>query len=269
MTAITETPAAVRERPSVVRRVVVVSVVVLAVALLVCGYVLVRAFVVKPANGPDAFRDRPASVSLTVVAGASTVQGTLSADWVSGLYRPGTETVNAGINGHTTEDMLARLDRDVIQLHPDRVIMLIGTNDLRGDVDPALSRAHMSTILDRLAAETEAKVAVMSLQPLGEQIGSEYNDRVRAYNAMLREEASAHGADYLPLFENLVPLLGADAPDFSFPILRTAFDRFLFGRTFNEMSQSHGLRVTVDNVHLNERGAGVAHRLAAQWLEAN
>lgn len=76
-------------------------------------------------------------------------------------------------------------------------------------------------------------------------------------------------ADYLPLFENLVPLLGADAPDFSFPILRTAFDRFLFGRTFNEMSQSHGLRVTVDNVHLNERGAGVAHRLAAQWLEAN
>ncbi len=61
-------------------------------------------------------------------------------------------------------------------------------------------------------------------------------------------------------------MLGTDAPDFSFPIVQTAFDRFLFGKTFNEMSESHGLRVTVDNVHLNERGAAVAGRLAAQWL---
>ncbi|AGZ41031.1 SGNH/GDSL hydrolase family protein [Actinoplanes friuliensis] len=259
----------VRHRRPVLRRVVLGSVTVLAVGLLAFGYMLTKAFLEKPGNGPDAFRDRPASSSLTVVAGASTVQGTISADWVSGLYKPGTETVNAGINGHTTKDMLARLDRDVIELHPDRVIMLIGTNDIRGDLAPAASQANMAKMLDKLTTQTDAKVAVMSLQPLGEQINSDNNVRVRAYNAMLQQEAAKRGVDYLPLYENLVPLLGTDAPDFSFPILQTAFDKFILDKTFTEMSESHGLKVTVDNVHLNERGAGVAHRLAAEWLEKN
>ena len=142
--------APARKRRPALRRTILVSAAVLAVALIVFGYVMIKAFIQKPGNGPDAFRDLPASTSLTVVAGASTVQGTISADWVSGLAKPGTETVNAGINGHTTADMLARLNHDVIDLHPDRVIMLVGTNDIRGDIDPAVSRTNMSTMLDRL-----------------------------------------------------------------------------------------------------------------------
>jgi len=249
------------------RRLVVVVATLLAVALLVSLTVLMKAFIFKPANGPDAFRDAPASASLMVVAGASTVQGTISADWVSGLYEPGTDVVNAGINGHTTADLLDRLDRDVIDLDPERVITLVGTNDIRNDVDPARSRANISQMLDKLTTQTSAQVAVMSLQPLGEQPDSDHNTRVREYNAMLRSEAEKRGVDYLPLFESLEPLLDGDAPDFSFPIIQTAFDKFLFGKTFNDMSQSHGLQVTADNVHLNERGAAVAGRLAADWME--
>ncbi|WP_285102110.1 GDSL-type esterase/lipase family protein [Promicromonospora sp. MEB111] len=249
------------------RRLVAVVATLLALALLVSVTVLVKAFIFKPANGPAAFRDAPASDSLMVVAGASTVQGTISADWVSGLYEPGTDVVNAGINGHTTADLLERLDRDVVELDPERVITLVGTNDIRNDVDPAQSQENISKILDKLTTQTSADVAVMSLQPLGEQPDSDENTRVRAYNAMLKSEAEERGVDYLPLFESLEPLLDGDAPDFSFPIIRTAFDKFLFGRTFNEMSAGHGLQITADNVHLNERGAAVAGRLAAGWME--
>ncbi|MFI8528402.1 SGNH/GDSL hydrolase family protein [Promicromonospora sukumoe] len=249
------------------RRLIAVIATLLAAALLVSVTVLMQAFILKPANGPDAFRDAPASDSLIVVAGASTVQGTISADWVSGLYEPGTDVVNAGINGHTTADLLERLDRDVIELDPERVITLVGTNDIRGDVDPAQSQENISQILDQLTTQTSADVAVMSLQPLGEQLDSDQNTRIRAYNAMLKSEAEARGVDYLPLYESLEPLLDGDAPDFSFPIIQTAFDKFLFGKTFTEMSESHGLQVTADNVHLNERGAAVAGRLAAEWME--
>lgn len=262
-----ETPADGTGRRAVLGRVLVATSIVLAVVLITCGTVLYKAFISRPSNTPDAFRDRPASASLMVVAGASTVQGTISADWVSGLYEPGTDVVNAGVNGHTTGDLLARLDHDVIDLDPERVILLVGTNDIRHGVDPAESHGNMSDILDKLTTETDADIAVMSLQPLGEQVSSVHNDKVRAYNLMLEEEAAERGVSYLPLFEKLVPLLDDEAPEFSFPILGTAFDRFLWGKTFNEMSDRHGLQVTADNVHLNERGAAVAGQLAAAWVE--
>ncbi len=134
VTVVDENAAKRTINPALRKGIIAVSA-VLAVALVVFGYVMIKAFIEKPGNGPDAFRAGAGSSSLTVVAGASTVQGTLSADWVSGLNKPGDQIVNAGINGHTTADMLARLDHDVIELDPERVIMLIGTNDLRADID--------------------------------------------------------------------------------------------------------------------------------------
>lgn len=251
------------------RRVIIAATIIASAALLVCGGVLVKAFILKPGNGPDAYRDAAASRSLTVVAGASTVQGTISADWVSGLYEPGSDVVNAGINGHTTGDLLNRLQHDVVDLDPERVLVLVGTNDVRNGVDPAESHGNVEKILDELRDGTSADLAVMSLQPLGEQLDSELNHQVRGYNAMLKAEAEERGIDYLPLFESLEPLLDGEAPEFTFPIIETAFDRFLLGKTFNEMSEKHGLQVTADNVHLNERGALVAGRLAADWMAAS
>jgi acyl-CoA thioesterase I len=259
-------PAPVARRRRAVRVLVAAVAALVTAALTVTTLVLSLAFLDRPGNSPDAFRGVPATGPRIVVAGASTVQGTISADWVSGLHEPGATVVNAGVNGHTTADLLARLDADVIDLDPDRVILLVGTNDIRGDVDPAVSRANVAAMLDRLSAGTDADLAVMSLQPLGEQLDSDLNDRVRAYNAALGAEAAARGVAYLPLFESLAPLIGPGAPDFSFPIVRTAFDRFLLGHTFADISRRHGLTVTADNVHLNERGAAVAQRLAADWI---
>ncbi|WP_166793175.1 SGNH/GDSL hydrolase family protein [Cryobacterium lactosi] len=240
-------------------------------AFLISGFVLHQAFVGRPANAPDALRGTAAVAEereVLVAAGASNVQGTSSADWVSGLYDTDMTVVNAGINGHTTGDLLNRLDRDVIDLNPDHVVLLVGTNDIRGSIDPNESKVNVTKILDRLEDKTDANIAIQSLSPLGEQPDSDLNAKVNAYNAFLKSEADAReGLTYLGVNEVITPRLTGDAPDFTFPIVQTAFDLFLFDKEFIEISESHGLQYLVDNVHMNERGAAIAGDLTAEWLE--
>ena len=40
------------------------------------------------------------------------------------------QVINAGVGGNTTKDLLVRIDRDVIDLNPDLVIVMVGTNDM-------------------------------------------------------------------------------------------------------------------------------------------
>jgi lysophospholipase L1-like esterase len=47
---------------------------------------------------------------------------------------PSARIINAGVPGNTTRDALARLDHDVISLHPDVVTILFGINDSAVDV---------------------------------------------------------------------------------------------------------------------------------------
>ena len=56
----------------------------------------------------------------------------------------GVRVVNMGDKGHTTRDMLARWQRDVLDLHPDRVVLMIGTNDVWRRFDrPAMTETHV------------------------------------------------------------------------------------------------------------------------------
>jgi lysophospholipase L1-like esterase len=55
--------------------------------------------------------------------------------WVSNRWRffPGKPYVNRGISGQTTPQMLVRFRQDVVDLHPDAVVILAGTNDIAGN----------------------------------------------------------------------------------------------------------------------------------------
>ena len=52
----------------------------------------------------------------------------------------GLTMINKGVCGETTEDMLRRFKRDVIELHPDHVIITGGSNDAFAGIDPGRSR---------------------------------------------------------------------------------------------------------------------------------
>jgi lysophospholipase L1-like esterase len=59
--------------------------------------------------------------------------------------------VNRGISGQTTPQMLVRFRQDVVDLHPDAVVILAGTNDIAGNTGPS----SLVMIEDNLRSITE------------------------------------------------------------------------------------------------------------------
>ena len=51
--------------------------------------------------------------------------------WSPGPNLPGVQVINRGVSGETTAQLLLRLDRDVLALHPDVVVIEMGVNDLK------------------------------------------------------------------------------------------------------------------------------------------
>ena len=56
--------------------------------------------------------------------------------WTLSQYFPGQNYINRGISGQTTSQMLLRFRQDVIDLDPQIVVVLAGTNDIAGNTGP-------------------------------------------------------------------------------------------------------------------------------------
>ncbi|SFB51688.1 Lysophospholipase L1 [Amycolatopsis marina] len=213
---------------------------------------------------------------VVVVAGASSVHGIGSADFVSVLRQRmgGHQFVNAGVNGHTSADLLARTD-EIIAVKPDAVAILVGTNNVldAGDVESDLIgyREDLDAMARRLNDETDAKVAFYSLQPIGEDLDDEPNLRLARFNEVIAEVAATHGATYLPLNETLRTTIraegGSTPSEFSLASAAVAGARhYYLGQSWDEIGRGNGYTVLVDGVHLNDRGAAMAADLAEHWL---
>jgi lysophospholipase L1-like esterase len=122
-------------------------------------------------------------------------------------------------------------------------------------------------------AETGARVAVLDLPPIGEDLGSATNDLVRRYNAVIREVAAERGIRVLPLHERLVALLPEDHAPAPFDGTRRLMGAALVRRAvlrqaWSQVSAANGLAVLTDGIHLNDRGAAVVADLIEAWLTA-
>jgi lysophospholipase L1-like esterase len=89
-------------------------------------------------------RQREADQGAVVLLGDSITQG-----WGSRLtgFFPGVKFANRGISGDTTRGMLWRLKEDVLDLNPKAVVMLMGTNDLEEQAEPAVIAGNLRLIL--------------------------------------------------------------------------------------------------------------------------
>lgn len=233
------------------------------------------AFVRTPSNSPDKVCGAVADARSVVVAGASIVQGSLGADWVTSLQdRPelaGYSFVNAGVSGNTSADLRARVDTDILACRPDAVMILVGTNDVLQGVSTFEYEANLAAIIDRIREHTAARIALMSLPPLGEDLGGETNRTLSDYNAVVRKLSAQHDVDYLPIHERIAELLrpGADRPSFDFsPALAfsAAIQHYVLGRSWDDVAERDGRELLIDHIHLSDRGATVVAELAAPWL---
>lgn len=122
------------------------------------------------------------------------------------------DTVNAGISGHKSNDMLARLDADVLSHSPDWVSVSCGVNDVwhgfmenRQGVDLPEYQKNMTEIVER-CQKAGAKVLLLTATPIHENPDSPENQKLRAYNAFLRELAKEKDlvlCDQFAAFEDL------------------------------------------------------------------
>lgn len=119
---------------------------------------------------------------------------TQNGDWAS--WFPEVTTVNLGVGGDTTDDLLLRLDA-VIDARPDAILLLIGTNDLgtRRSVEHLVRNIQL--MLVQLRRELPGtRMLVQSILPRAR----EFADRVQEANIHLRQFAATVHAQYLDLW---------------------------------------------------------------------
>lgn len=75
--------------------------------------------------------------------------------------------INRGISGQTTPQMLIRFRPDVINLHPDVVVILAGVNDIAGNTGPTTPEKIMGNLISmvELANTNKIKVVLCTVLP--------------------------------------------------------------------------------------------------------
>ncbi len=138
---------------------------------------------------------------------------------------PGLRSANLGIAWDTSDGVLRRLGQ-ITRHQPDRIVLLIGTNDTNYTDDPARIAGNILTIAELLsAARPEAELYVLSVLPRG----GPGNQTLTGVNQILVEAASE-----VPTFTYLDLASDMRAPD-------------------GEMLPS----LSDDNLHLNTAGYAV------------
>jgi lysophospholipase L1-like esterase len=235
----------------------------------------------------------------TVVCfGASLTAGTVGFNYLDLLSaRPslaGFRFVNHGVNGDLAWNGLERLGQ-VIAERPDFVTILIGTNDVNATMsernrlryiafnhlpaEPTLAwyESNLRAIVQRLKQETQARLVLLSLAVIGEDLDHEANRKIDLYNEAVRRVARDEKVDYLPLHERMVAYLRDHEADRAQLPPRLAYRDGLHntgnalalhatGLSWDDVSHRNGFLVTTDGLHLNSVGAGMIADLIEAWL---
>lgn len=123
----------------------------------------------------------------SLTAGFGVGSGEAFPDRLSELI--GRPIVNAGVNGDTIAEGLARLDRDVLARKPGVVVVCLGGNDLlrRGGADDAFAR--LDTIVQRIT-DSGAMVVLVGIEGMA-IVSADFGSRFEAL-------AERHACLYIP-----------------------------------------------------------------------
>lgn len=113
---------------------------------------------------------------------------------ISGLAANGVKAlaIPAGISGHKSDQMLERLDRDVINKKPDWMTLSCGVNDVwHGEKGIPLDqyKVNITKIVDKAQA-ANIKVVILTATMIGEDQPNANNQKLIAYNDFLKSLAA-------------------------------------------------------------------------------
>ena len=251
-----------------------------------------------PLNSPVNFLEKSAqdnNQKTVVCVGNSITHGQVSYNYVNILSErlsvDGYQFVNAGINGNLAYNVVNRLDK-IIGCDPDYVTVLIGTNDANASLseknsarymkDMALPekpnaeffRKNVKELISQLKKRTNAKIAILSLPPIGEDINHIAYQRTKEYSVIILDVAQENNVDYLPLHEKITEYLLAEDHHprlsydngFRITMIKGIFSHFLLGTSFDKIATNNGFLIVTDFLHLNHRGSKMVADLIENWI---
>lgn len=138
--------------------------------------------------------------------------------------------IPAGISGHKSNQMLERLERDVLSKKPTWMTLSCGVNDVwhgKNGVPLDAYKKNITQIVEKAQA-AGVKVMLLTATVIGEDLDNENNKKLAEYNAFLKELAVSKKCLLADLNADMQKVLKAN--------------------------KAPGLRLTSDGVHMNAAG---------------
>ena len=164
-----------------------------------------------------------------------------------------TTAVFAGIGGHKSNQMLARLEKDVLNHKPNWMTLSCGVNDVwhgKNGVEIEPYTKNITKIVDRAQA-AGVKVLLLTSTMIKEDQANELNQKLVAYNDFIRQLAKDRGCRLADVNADMQVALKTPPPN-----------------------RPDGKKLTSDGVHMNPygnimMGRGVAKALGVTDVQLN
>ncbi|HSX06442.1 MAG TPA: GDSL-type esterase/lipase family protein [Candidatus Saccharimonadia bacterium] len=237
---------------------------------------------------------------IVACVGSSTAAARGVFNWIKELEkRPQNKRfvfVNRGVGGDVAYSTLHRLPK-TIAAHPDRIILIIGANDILNQVFPNVQkmlggwkklpeksspkwfRENLESIVRELKAKTSARIALTSLALIGEDPQSSdpkqamLNQLFKEFAGIIKNVAAQEDIEYISFYEKFQAQIEAE-PGKAFTEFRfRSFFRdyywreFILRHSFDEIAQMNGWKYHVDGVHLNTRGGMLLANAVQEFLD--
>lgn len=248
-----------------------------------------------PRNRPEKYHKTTKTV--VVLAGDSITHGQIGENYVTmlshRLNKEQFEQVNAGVNAHLAWNLLQRVD-EIINCEPDYVTIMIGTNDANAATSKAEAESYvkrmdlpqmpdqtwyrnvLQEIVTRLQEGTTAKIALISIPPIGEdpdhfafQLSSEYSKSIE-------EVASLTGVTYLPFHEKIIEILKDKPGNPTYPLEKAnigmiiaVLKRYILRKDWDSIGEASGFRLHIDYLHLNTKAASMLTDLVEEFIKSS
>jgi len=126
-----------------------------------------------------------------------------------GERHPDWRVLNRGVNGERSDEIAARVDRDVLSHAPELLVVIAGVNDVYQGRPVEHTTRHLRAIFDR-AAEAGIPVVAGSIVPYNTATPDQ-NARMRAINGWITAEAGRDAN--LTFVDTRAAVAAADDPD--------------------------------------------------------
>lgn len=221
-----------------------------------------------------------------VFFGDSLTQGNFGVGYVDKVAKlmRGHHFVNSGINGDTSLNLYRRIDRDVLDLQPDGVFIMIGCNDAAsyvemgtswyfryfkripgGKISPIAFRENLRAVLTKI--QISKKRVWVALPPL------EYRpalvDALRQMNAEAAKLCAEMNIPVLDLMAYLTPKDIPERPPMGMGTALQNLTALLTGRHYDQLRAAGGYTYSFDGIHLTDDGAQRIAELVTNFLRVN